>query len=347
LYPVYAFPDTQEIQLTITSMTELLGQALKRGYAIGYFESWDQHSLEAALEAAEEARAPTILGFGAAVTNQGWLERGGIEDLACLARRLAERGSVPAAVLFNEGRTLAQVQRALDAGCNAVMLDNSAQPYAQRVALTQEVVLLARRYGAAVEAELDQLPDATDPHAVALRYSEESRGAARDASEYLSMTIPANAPHASGACLTDPLQARRFVEATGVDALAVAIGNTHLLLNGVAHVDLELLAAIHAAVPAPLVLHGGTGFPAEAVPAAIRCGVAKFNVGTRLKAAFLEGLRQALPEPGPVHNIHPFVGSRDEKDVVRRGMAAMKAEIVRLMRLYGCAGEATPAAGVV
>jgi len=290
-------------------MSELLAQARRGGYALGYFESWDQYSLEAALEAAEEAGAPAILGFGALVTNQAWLDRGGVVDLARCARRLAESASVPAAVLFNEAQSFAQLRQALDAGCNAVMLDNGEQSFDQRVESTQQVVALARRYGADVEAELNHLPDATVPSA--------------------------------GEERTDPAQARRFVEQTGVDALAVAIGNTHLLLHGVAQVDVDLLAAIGAATQTPLVLHGGSGFPVEAIPSAIHSGVAKFNVGTRLKATFLEGLRQALPAAQAASNIHPFVGSRDNTDVIRRGMALMKAEILRLMRLYGCAGRAS------
>ncbi len=105
--------------MPVASMAGLLQNALDRRYAIGYFESWDQYSLEGSIEAAERLGAPAIIGFGAAVCNQQWLNRGALEDLARMARRMAERASVPTAVLFNEARDLDQIAEALDAGCDS------------------------------------------------------------------------------------------------------------------------------------------------------------------------------------------------------------------------------------
>jgi len=295
--------------VSVAKMDDLLGQALRGSYAIGYFEMWDQYSLAAAMQAAEELHSPAILGFGGAVTNQAWLDEGGVEELACLARHLAERSRVPTAVLFNEARTYSQIVRALRAGCNAVMLETSHLPYEENIALTRQVVEAAHAVGASVEAELGHLADATDPY--------------------------------GPAALTDPVQAAHFVERTGVDVLAVSIGNVHVLADGEAGVDLGLLARIHQAVPVPLSLHGGSGFPASAVRAAIGCGVAKFNVGTRLKQAFLAGVRAALPPERDITNIHPFVGSREESDILLQGAARVKAEIKKLTVLYGSAGQAT------
>jgi len=294
--------------MTIASMRELLSQALRSGYAIGYYESWDQYSLEGAMEAAEEASSPAIIGFGGAVTSRAWLDRGGVEDMSRLARRLAERARVPTAVLFNEAQSLDQIQRALASGCNAVMLESADLTFAENVALTRQVVAMARAFGATVEAELGRLSDALDPH--------------------------------TSVVLTDPEEAARFVGLTGVDVLAVSIGNAHLVPSGEVPVNLELLGRIHAAVPIPLAIHGGTGFPRVAVQAAIAQGVAKFNVGTRLKRLYLAGIREAMPDPMGVPNIHPFVGSREAEDVLLRGKERMKAEIVELMRLYGSAGQA-------
>ena len=292
----------------LCSLSELLSQARQRGYALGYFEAWDQYSLEAVLEASEEVRSPAILGFGAAVTSQDWLDSGGLEDLACLARRMAERATVPAAVLFNEARTFTQIRRALDAGCNAVMLDSSHLAYEENVSLTRSVVAAARQYGASVEAELGCLLDASDPEA-------------------------------DGSVLTDPAQAAAFVQHTGVDALAVSIGNAHLVVGREVAVDLELLEHIHCAVSVPLVVHGGTGFPRSAVRTAIRCGVAKFNVGTRLKGAFLAGVSDALPDLAEGRDIHRYVGSHTASDVLGCGKARIRAEILDLMGLYGSVGQ--------
>jgi fructose/tagatose bisphosphate aldolase len=177
----------------LARMRDLLADAREKGYCLGYFEAWDQYSLEACLEAAELARSPAILGFGAAVTDQAWLDRWGVEELARLARGLAEAAAVPAAVLFNEARTIAQIRRGLAAGCNAVMLDSSHMPYEENLAATREVVALARGHGADVEVELGHLPDARDT--------------------------------AHAGTMTDPEEARLFVEQTGVDALAVSAGS--------------------------------------------------------------------------------------------------------------------------
>jgi ketose-bisphosphate aldolase len=297
--------------MTLASLTQLLDAARQGGYALGYFEAWDQHSLEATLEAAEEAYAPAILGFGAAVTSQEWLDRGGVEEMAWLARRLAEQARVPAAVLFNEARTLRQIQRGLDAGCNAVMLDTSDLPFDENARLTQQVVNLAHGYDAAVEAELGHLADAVDP--------------------------------LSAGTYTDPGQAATFVDLTGVNALAVSIGNVHLVRRDVVAVDLARLAAIHQAVDVPLVIHGGSGYPPPAIGQAIAYGVAKFNIGTRLKFTFLAGLEAALPPLDQVADIHPLVGSRGERDIMRSAMAGVKRDIVQLMRLYSSAGRAATA----
>lgn len=294
--------------MTITSFVELLDNALRGKYAIGYFESWDQYSLEAAMEAAEECQSPAILGFGGAVTNQAWMEAGGVEALGALARVLATRSSVPTAVLFNEARTVDQLRRGILSGCNAVMLDASHLPFSDNLTQTKRITDMAHPLGAAVEAELGHLADATDARVQALG--------------------------------TDPDEAAAFVADTGIDALAVSIGNVHIMSSGVATIDLDLLERIHLAVQVPLVIHGGTGFPADAVRAVIARGVAKFNVGTRLKATYLQGIREAAQALSGNENIHTVMGSRDATDVLQCGKENLKQEIKRFIRLYGSEGKA-------
>lgn len=295
--------------MSIVKMVEILERALRGGYAVGYFECWDQYSLEGAMEAAEESLSPAILGFGGAVTDTDWLDGGGVEELAALSYILAERSNVPTAVLFNEAATFDQIKRGLDAKCNAVMLDSSFYPYQENIQITRKVVDLAHAAGSAVEAELGHLPDASgiDDH------------------ESLA---------------TDPDAAENFVSQTGVDALAVSIGNAHSLANGESTVDLDLLERIHRKVPVPLVIHGGTGFPVHSIRPAIEHGVAKFNYGTRLKRLFLEGIRNAI-EPIPSNFVvHDYIGSRRKTDVIACGKSAMKADILKMIRLYGSAGKA-------
>lgn len=295
--------------MSIVGMDEILARAQRGGYAVGYFEAWDQYSLEAVIETAEETASPAILGLGAVHVNQEWLDRWGVVELATMGRRLAERATVPTAILFNEAATYEQIVQGLLHGCNAVMLDCSELPLEQHVALTRQVVEVAHAAGASVEAEVGLLADARQPGLAA-------------------------AP-------TDPDQAADFVARTGVDALAVSIGNVHELQRGESSVDLDLLERIHVAVPLPLVIHGGTGFPHAVVPAAIERGVTKFNVGTAIRRAFLDGVREAvsgLPQD-PVG--HQYLGCRNADDILVHGKARMKAELLRLIEVYGSAGRAT------
>jgi ketose-bisphosphate aldolase len=295
--------------MTITDLRDILGRALQHGYAVGYFEAWDSYSLEAVVRTAEEFESPAILGFGAAVTDAAWLEAGGVEELAALARVLAEGAAVPVAVLYNETQTPAQALRGLRAGCNCVMLDSSHLPWEENVAVTRDMASAAHAAGAAVEAELGHLPSAAGP------------------------LLEPGRP-------TDPAQAAEFVTVTGIDALGVSIGNVHVLSQGGAVLDLDLLERIRQAARLPLVLHGGTGIPAAAIGPAIARGVAKINYGTRLKEVFLAGMRDAVAALPETPYIHDVVGSHAPTDVLVAGQQRMRRLVGDLIRLYGSAGQA-------
>jgi len=247
--------------MPLVPLTGLLADAVAGRYAVGYFEAWDGASLEAVLDAAEAERSPVILGFGFLVADRAELADGSIEEFARLGGAAATRSTVPVSLLLNEVHSLEEAVRGLDAGFNAAMLCTSD------VGAVSRLVGAAHDRGAAVEGELGTLPDAN--------------GAEIDASR---------------ASLTDPDDAAAFVEATGVDCLAVSFGNVHMLEGRSADVDLERLEAVHRRVPVPLVVHGGTSFPRDAVDRAIARGVAKFNVGTALKRAFGDAGHHGLTE---------------------------------------------------
>jgi len=291
--------------MALAPLTGLLADARAGGYAVGYFEAWDGYSLEAVLEAAEAEHAPVILGFGCLLVDQGWLDAGGIETLACLGRAAAERSRVPVSLLLNEAHTLEHALRGVEAGFNAVMLCSS------EVEAVSRLVREAHPRGVAVEGELGTLPEAV--------------GGGIDASR---------------ASLTDPEQAAAFVAATGVDCLAVSFGNVHVLEGRTATVDLERLDAVHRRVGVPLVVHGGTSFPASAVEAAIARGVAKLNVGTALKRAFLDGLTDAVTSTAAGASPHDLLGSHGPADLLGAAKARMIRVVRDLIRLYGSGGRA-------
>lgn len=291
--------------MALVPLTGLLADALVGGYAVGYFEAWDGYSLEAVLEAAEAEHAPVILGFGCLLVDQGWLDAGGIETLACLGLGAAARSRVPVSLLLNEAHALEHARRGVEAGFNAVMLCSS------EIETVSRLVLEAHGRGVAVEAELGALPDAVGDEI-----------------------------DASRASLTDPEQAAAFVEATGVDCLAVSFGNVHVLEGRSAAVDLDRLDAVHRRVGVPLAVHGGTSFPAAAVEAAIAHGVAKFNVGTALKRSFLDGLTEAVASIPAGASPHDLLGSHGPADLLG-GCNKRMIQVVRdLMRLYGSSGRA-------
>ncbi len=297
--------------MPLTRLTSLLADARAHGYALGYFEAWDGYSFEAVVEAAEAERAPVIIGSGCLLGHQPWFDGGGIELLGALGTEVARRTRVPVALLLNETHTLEQSLRGLDAGFNAVMMHTDGLAYGEAVATVAQLVEAAHARGAAVEAELGNLPDA-------------AHGTIDD----------------SVASLTDPEQAASFVDATGVDCLAVSVGNVHLLAHGSAAIDLDRLRAVHERVPVPLVIHGGTGFPRDATAAAIAAGVAKFNVGTVLRSAFLRGLSGAVAALPDEPDVHAVIGSHRPADVLEVGKAPMVEAVRDLIRHYGGRGRA-------
>jgi fructose-bisphosphate aldolase class II len=289
-------------------MPLLLADALRRGYAVGYFEAWDGSSLDAVWTAAEFERSPVILGFGAMMVSSDWLDGGGIDALAGYGRARAEQSTVPVSLLFNEARTVEQAMRAARAGFNAVMLDTSDWPYEESVAVVSSLVRDCHALGVSVEAELGRLPDAL--------------GSGIDRSK---------------AALTDPNQAADFIVRTGADCLAVSIGNVHLLTGSDAPVDLSRLRAIQDRVSVPLVIHGGTSFPAVQVADAISLRVAKFNVGTILKCTFFDGILASWNrprKPPQSTDVHAVLGSHNDSDLLGDAQGAMCCKVRELMRVY-------------
>ena len=294
--------------MALAPLSQLLKAARDGGYAVGYFEAWDTYSLEAVAEAAEAEGSPVVLGFGGIMMEEGWLDRFGIEPLGAYGHAVAERLNVPAALILNEVRELEHACRGVEAGFNVVMLCTHDLGYDRNVELNRRLVEFAHARGAEVQAELGRLPDF---------------GADR-AGE-----------------LTDPAQAAALVEATGVDCLAVSVGNEHLRTQGASELDGERLRAIRARVDVPLVVHGGSGVPGEAVADLIAGGVALFHVGTVMKQRFVEEARRALAAVPDRPDYQAVAGSRKATDFLTPGKAAVSESVRSLMRLYGSAGRAS------
>ena len=237
----------------IVPMKDILVPARADRCAIAAFEFWSLDSAQAVVEAAEAAGMPVILQAGPLE-----IQFAGIDNLARMARTVAEPSSAPVALHLDHGDTVDLARQAVEVGFTSVMIDASALPFERNVEITREVVALARPNGVTVESELGMLAGAEAGKTI----SEEE------------------------AAQTDPDEASRFVEATGIDALAVAIGTGHGFYAFPPRLNIQRLAEIARRIPLPLVLHGGSGTPDEKVLEAISLGIAKVNICTEFLAAY-------------------------------------------------------------
>ena len=297
--------------MTLHSLSSILNNAIKGNYAVGYFESWDSYSFEAILEAAEEEKSPIIMGFGATMLEDNWLDKNGIEFLAASGRALIKDAKVPVAFLLNETHTLEQAIRGVEAGFNTVMIDSHRWEVDKAKREVKALVDIAHKNSVEVEAEFGSLPDYLGGEIV-------------DAKSYM----------------TDPAEAKKFVEETGIDCLAVAIGNVHLLTKGSANIDIQRLKDIRSQVSLPIAIHGGTGFPDNQIKEAIANGVAKFNVGTRLKTDYLKSVKEYVTSLDDNCFVHDIVGSHKKSDFLEVGKDSIKANARKFIKLYGSGGMA-------
>jgi ketose-bisphosphate aldolase len=286
----------------------MLADASRGGYAVCYCESWNLESLQAVVEGAEELKAPVIAGF-----NGGFLmhpSRGKPENLAFYAGMAStvRNASVPVSLILNESDDFSQIASGIELGFNAIMVESHHLGFQEYKALVKRVVAFGRNRGVFVEGQIGELPHGW------------------------------NGVKGNGV-ITDPQTAKSFVEETQVQALSVSIGNVHIMTRGKAAVDLEALRKIRAVIDVPLVVHGGTGFPAESAADVIGLGVTKFNFGTTLKQAYLAAVRDKMAAYHEPMNPHLFLGMGGPEDIMVAGREAVKSRVKELIQQYGFAGR--------
>ena len=242
--------------MTLATLAEVLGPAVTHGYAVPGLVCLGWEDMRAYIAAAEAERAPVILQAG-----PGCRAHTPLAVLGAMFRHLAEGASVPVVAHLDHGYTLEDCRAALDAGFTSVMVDGSSLPLQQNIDLTAAVAELAHAAGASCEGEIG--------------YVGYAGGAASKG--------------------TDPDEAARFAKATGIDAMAISIGNIHLQSAPGSRIDLHQLRAIESVTTVPLVLHGGSGIStAERTVLATDSRIVKINIGTELRMAFGKALRDTL-----------------------------------------------------
>ena len=243
------------------STKDMLLEAQKEGYAIPAFNIHNLETALAVIQAAQEMRSPVIL-----AATPGTFKFNGSPYIVALAKEISKNSSVPTTLHLDHHETFASIKEVVDLGCRSVMIDGSRYPFTENIKLVREVVAYVHALGGTVEAELGRIGGVEEELVV-----EEGQE-----------------------CYTDPLAAKDFVEQTGIDSLAVAIGTAHGLYKAEPKLDFDRLIEIKRVVDVPLVLHGASGLPAASVKRAIELGICKINIATELKIPFTNAIKDYL-----------------------------------------------------
>ncbi|MBE6719379.1 MAG: class II aldolase [Ruminococcaceae bacterium] len=229
----------------LVNMKDLLSDAEEGNFAVGSFSVANMEMVLGVIKAAEELKAPIILQIA-----EVRLKQSPLEVIGPLMVAAAKNAAVPVAVHFDHGKTFEKISQALDIGFTSVMFDGSHLPLDENIAQTNRVIAKARNYGAAVEAEIGCV------------------GGSEDGSEDIAINC------------TNPADAVRFENETGVDALAIAIGNAHGNYKSTPKLRFDILEEVDRITKTPLVLHGGTGITPDDFVRCSKTGIKKINIAT-------------------------------------------------------------------
>lgn len=275
----------------LVNTKSMLLDAQTKGYAVPAFNIHNLETIQVVTETAAEMRSPVIL-----AATPGTFHYAGRDYIQAIAETAALRYHIPIALHLDHHERLEDIKTSVELGATSVMIDASHLPFEENIRVVKEVVDYAHANGATVEAELGRLGGNEDDRIVDEKES----------------------------FYTDPDAAVEFVERTGIDSLAVAIGTAHGLYPSKPKLDFERLAEIRQKVSVPLVLHGASGLSAADIRKCISLGCAKVNIATELKIAFSKGLRQYFIEHPDVSDLRKYMTPAKE---------AMKAVVQEKIRM--------------
>jgi fructose-bisphosphate aldolase class II len=290
--------------MTLVSARDLMGAAAATGTGLGAFNVIHLETAEALVAASERAQLPVIL----QITQNSADNHGGLEPIGWATHAIARRAATRVAVHLDHAERPELVDEAIELGFGSVMFDGGKLPYEENVEITAQVAGRARAAGVYMEAELGEIGGKDGAHAPGVR--------------------------------TDPDEARAFVEATGVNSLAVAVGSSHAMLDRSASLDIELIGRLRDALrgagrsggDVPLVLHGSSGVSDDVIIQAVRAGMTKINVSTHLNGFFTRAVREKLAAD---ENLV------DSRKYVAPGREAVAQEAARMLRLFALTSEQT------
>ncbi|UCC98937.1 MAG: class II fructose-bisphosphate aldolase [Phycisphaerales bacterium] len=284
--------------MPLENMTTMLAKARAAGYAVGAFNILDYNSTKAVIEAAENVRSPVIIQTSAK-TVVFW----GCPAIIGWVRELARSSKVPIALHLDHCRDLGLIAECIEAGWTSVMIDASSKTFEENLALSRQVVEMARPKDVTVEAELGAIVGVEDDIHV----------------------------REQDAHLAEPEQAIRFCKEVQPDCFAPAIGTAHGVYKGEPRIAYNRLEDIARRTTIPIALHGGTGLADDVFKKCIALGCAKVNISTQLKYAFIDGFVA-------YHNSHN--AEYNPLKVIEAQFNALKADIIEKIGLFRCAGKA-------
>lgn len=279
--------------MAVVTLKEILTDAQNKKYGVGMFNTVNLEMARAIIGAAEEEKSPVIIALA-----EVHIPYGDMDTLAPIMTKCAREAKVPVAIHFDHGMSFTNILKAMRLGFSSVMYDGSTLHYEENIAKTQEVVKIAHALGVSVEAELGHVGGA--------------EGGGEDGYE---------------AYYTKVEEASDFVQRTGIDALAVAIGTAHGEYRIKPQLDIARLEAIYEAVKMPLVLHGGSGLSDDDFRNCIKSGISKVNIFTDMSVAALKAVAER-----PEKTSYP--------ELIQLTTEAIKKEVVSKMKLFGSSNRA-------
>lgn len=287
--------------MALESMTQMLQKAQKGRYAVGQFNINNLEYTQAILAAAQEEGSPVILGVSVGAKRY----MGGYKVVSAIVRAIIEESAitVPVALHLDHGPTFEDCILSLDAGFSSVMIDGSHFPLEENIALTKKVTEIAHIVGASVEAELGRIGGQEDDVKV----------------------------HDADANYAIPEECVRLVKETGIDALAPALGSAHGLYKGEPKLAFDRMEVIRDMTDMPLVLHGGSGIPADDIQKAISLGTCKINVNTENQIVGTAKIREVLKDNPDMYDPRKYMGP---------GRDAIKEMVESKIREFGSNGKA-------
>ncbi|MEM7129016.1 MAG: class II fructose-bisphosphate aldolase [Chloroflexota bacterium] len=281
----------------LVPMKTLLDGAVKGGYAVGSFNVASYEMMEVVIRTAAECKSPVIVSTSSAEAR--YLDP---DVVVAAAGALSRKYATPIALHLDHGDSFEMAMKCIRAGYTSVMYDGSHHPLDENIQVTQTVVSAAHAVGVTVEGEIGRIQGVED-----------------------DLTVDEHE-----ASMSDVGEATRFAQETAVDALAVAIGNAHGFYKMEPKLDMERLSAIRSATGIPIVLHGGTGIPADQIREAITLGIAKINVASKIRRAYMNSLHSALAQDP---------NTTEVRDVMTIGRNAMSMAIQESMEMLGSVGK--------